>query len=138
MSDHWTKRASSRHLADDQTQSSTTSDAFSQPSDDAANDEQRIVLKGNSAGELYGEVLVFTGALTNPRREAASYAAQMGYEVGGGTTKRILVVGDQDLRLLVGHRKSGKHRKAAELIKRGQRIRILRETDFRELVNLSA
>ena len=103
-------------------------------------ERQRIALDGNPEGKLYGEVLVFTGALTIKRGEAAHCAAQMGCEVDVGVTKRttILVVGDQDLQLLAGHQKSGKHRKAEDLIKKGQSIRILRETDFRELVNLSA
>jgi DNA polymerase-3 subunit epsilon len=102
--------------------------------------EQRIVWNGNPVGELYGEVLVFTGSLTIPRREAADYAAQMGCEVAENVTKRttILVVGDQDLGQLAGHQKSRKHRRAEELIRKGQSIRILRETDFRELVNVSA
>jgi len=102
--------------------------------------ERRIVRNGNPEGELYGEVLVFTGALTILRREAADYAAQMGCEVAENVTKRttILVVGDQDLGQLAGHQKSRKHRRAEELIRKGQSIRILREADFRELVNLSA
>jgi DNA polymerase-3 subunit epsilon len=102
--------------------------------------EQRIVRNGNPEGELYGEVLVFTGALLIPRREAADFAAQMGCEVDGGVTKRttLLVVGDQDVQRLAGHEKSSKHRKAEELIKKAQAIRILRETDFRELASLSA
>jgi DNA polymerase III subunit epsilon len=101
--------------------------------------ERRIVRNGNPEGELYGEVLVFTGALTILRREAADYAAQMGCEVADNVTKRttILVVGDQDLGQLAGHQKSSKHRRAEELIRKGQSIRILQETDFRELVNLS-
>ena len=100
---------------------------------------ERITLDGNPDGKLYGEVLVFTGALTIERGEAAHCAAQMGCEVDAGVTKRttMLVVGDQDLRLLAGHQKSGKHRKAEELIKKGQSIRILRETDFRELVKIA-
>jgi hypothetical protein len=40
-------------------------------------------------------------------------------------------------RTLAGHEKSSKHRKAEQLIKMGQPIRILRETDFREIVKLS-
>ena len=39
--------------------------------------EQRVAREGNIDGELYGEVLVFTGALTMPRREAADLAASM-------------------------------------------------------------
>jgi DNA polymerase-3 subunit epsilon len=101
--------------------------------------EQRIAREGNPDGELYGEVLVFTGALMMPRREAADLAAIVGCEVDASVTKRttILVVGDQDLQRLAGHEKSSKHRKAEQLIANGQSIRILRETDFRELVKLS-
>lgn len=102
--------------------------------------EQRIAREGNPDGELFGEVLVFTGTLLIPRREAAESAASVGCEVDQGVTKRttILVVGDQDVQRLAGHEKSSKHRRAEELIKKGQPIRILRETDFRELVKLSA
>lgn len=109
-----------------------------QPIDPTA--EQRTARQGNPDGDLYGEVLVFTGALTITRREAADLAASAGCEVEAGVTKRttILVVGDQDVRLLAGHEISSKHRKAEELIKTGQAIRILRETDFRELVKLNA
>jgi DNA polymerase-3 subunit epsilon len=101
--------------------------------------EQRIAREGNPNGELYGEVMVFTGALMIPRREAAEAAVTIGCEVGAAVTKRttILVVGDQDVLRLAGHEKSSKHRKAEDLIKKGQSIRILRETDFRELIRLA-
>lgn len=94
---------------------------------------------GNPEGSLYGEVLVFTGALEIPRREAADMAARIGCHVDPGVTKKttILVVGDQDIKKLAGYKKSSKHRKAEELISKGQAIRILRETDFRELANLA-
>lgn len=103
------------------------------------NFEQRIARDGNPDGELYGEVLVFTGALTIPRREAADVASRIGCEVDASVSKRttILVVGDQDVQKLAGHEKSSKQRKAGQLIHAGQSIRILRETDFRELVKLS-
>lgn len=91
---------------------------------------------GNPDGPLYGEVIVFTGALDISRREAAQLAAEAGCEVGEGVTKHttLLVVGDQDIRRLAGHEKSTKHRKAEELIARGHEIRILRESDFRQLM----
>jgi len=91
---------------------------------------------GNPEGPFYGEVTVFTGTLTIPRRHAADMAAQVGCEVAEGVTKRttMLVVGDQDVMKLGGHEKSAKHRKAEAVILEGQGIRILRETDFRELV----
>jgi DNA polymerase III subunit epsilon len=93
---------------------------------------------GNPEGYLFGEVLVFTGALDIPRREAADMAAKVGCTVADGVTKdtTILVVGDQDVKKLAGHDKSSKHRKAESLIKKGQTLRIIRESDFKELVNL--
>ena len=42
----------------------------------------------------------------------------------------MLVVGTQDERKLRGHGKSGKHRRAEELIRKGHDIRILTEDDF--------
>jgi DNA polymerase-3 subunit epsilon len=109
----------------------------SQPIDLAM--EQQIAREGNPDGELFSEVLVFTGALSISRREAADYAAVVGCEVDAGVTKRttILVVGDQDIWRLAGHEKSSKHRKAEALIKKGQKIRILQESDFRELIHLA-
>ncbi len=94
---------------------------------------------GNPEGPLFGEVLVFTGALSIPRNEAAEMAAAVGCAVADGVTKKttILVVGDQDVRKLAGQEKSSKHRKAEDLIKTGQPIRIIRETDFRELADSS-
>jgi DNA polymerase-3 subunit epsilon len=93
----------------------------------------------NPEGPLFGEILVFTGALTIPRAQAANWAAQIGCEVGTSVTKKttILVVGDQDVMKPAGHEKSTKHRKAEELIHGGQAIRILREADFRELVTMA-
>ena len=100
---------------------------------------QAITRDGDPEGPLYGEVLVFTGALEIPRREAADMAAKIGCQVAPGLTKKttMLVVGDQDIKRLAGHEKSSKHRKAEELISKGLSIRILRESDFRELVKLS-
>lgn len=49
----------------------------------------------------------------------------------------LLVVGDQDLeRLGDGETKSSKHRKAEVLIRGGQALRILSETDFQSLIAL--
>lgn len=94
--------------------------------------------EGNPEGPLYGEVLVFTGALALPRRTAADLAAVAGCTVESNVTKAttLLVVGDQDIMKLAGHDKSRKHRKAEKLIQRGQSIRILRESDFKKIVEL--
>ena len=91
---------------------------------------------GNTDGPLFGEVLVFTGTLSMPRRMAADCAADAGCRVDGGVTKltTLLVVGDEDVRRLAGHDKSSKHRKAEALIAAGQPIRILGENDFRRIV----
>jgi len=92
---------------------------------------------GNPEGELYGEVLVFTGALEIPRREAADLAANIGCTVASAVTKKttLLVVGDQDVTKLSGKIKSSKHLKAEQLISKGQKIRVIKESDFKELIN---
>lgn len=94
---------------------------------------------GNPEGAFYGEMLVFTGALQISRRVAADMAAKIGCTVVNGVNKKttILVVGDQDVKKLAGHEKSSKHRKAEKLIAEGYQIRILRESDFKELVLLA-
>ena len=91
---------------------------------------------GNPEGDLYGEIIVFTGALEIPRREAADLAADVGCQVASNVTKKttILVVGDQDATRLAGHEKSTKHRKAEQLVAEGYEIRIIRESDFKLLV----
>lgn len=91
---------------------------------------------GNAEGQLFGEVIVFTGALTMSRHEAADAAAAAGCRVDEGVTKEttLLVVGDQDLRKLNGHTRSSKHRKAESLIVKGQALRILGENDFRDIL----
>lgn len=94
---------------------------------------------GNPEGSLYGEVLVFTGALEIPRREAADMSARIGCRVERGVNRNttMLIVGNQDIKRLAGHKKSSKHRKAEELISKGHDIRILSESDFKQLVKLT-
>ena len=91
---------------------------------------------GNPVGAMFGEVLVFTGQLSVSRNEAADVAAAAGCCVEASVTKRttILVVGDQDVRLLAGKDKSSKHIRAEQLITNGQPIRILRESDFDDVM----
>lgn len=82
---------------------------------------------------------MFTGALGIPRREAADLAASVGCEVAPGVSKKttLLVVGDTDVRRLAGHEKSSKQWKAEEMVSQGYFIRIIRETDFREMVAMA-
>lgn len=111
-----------------------------QPIDPTASGSGSAIKRdGNPEGALFGEILVFTGALEIPRVEAADWAAAIGCQVAPGVTKKttILVVGDQDVKKLAGHEKSSKHRKAEDLISKGVPIRILKESDFKELVRLS-
>ena len=94
---------------------------------------------GNPEGAFYGEIMVFTGTLQIPRRMATEMAVKIGCTVVDGVNKKttLLVVGDQDVKKLAGHEKSSKHRKAEKLIAEGYQIRILQESDFKELVLLS-
>jgi len=94
------------------------------------------VRTANPDGPLFGNVVVFTGALSIPRQEAANVASLAGCDVAAGVTKHttLLVVGDQDIRMLAGAEKSAKHRKAEELMAKGQKIRILGESDFGHLI----
>ena len=110
-----------------------------QPIDPAASSLSSPVKRdGNPEGSFYGEVLVFTGALEIPRREAADIADAIGFQVASGVTKKttFLVVGDQDIKKLAGHEMSSKHRKAVKLIESGIPIRILKESDFKEMAKL--
>jgi DNA polymerase-3 subunit epsilon len=95
-----------------------------------------IAREGDPSGPLFGEKVLFTGALTIPRREAASLAAGAGCDVAGSPSRHvtILVVGAQDLRRTLGRDKSSKHRKVEKLISDGCDIAIIGEEDFLELV----
>lgn len=97
-----------------------------------------IAQEGNPDGSLFGDIVVFTGALRLRRHEAAEIAARAGCAVRESVTERttVLVVGDQDIKRLAGHQKSSKHRKAEALILKGQQLRILCESDFRTLVGI--
>jgi DNA polymerase III subunit epsilon len=96
-----------------------------------------IKQEGNPEGSLFGENLVFTGALSLPRKEAAVIASRIGCNVLDSVTQKatILVVGTQDSSKLGGYDKSSKHRKAEELIEKGNQIKILSEKDFIKMCN---
>jgi DNA polymerase-3 subunit epsilon len=101
-----------------------------------AGESGRCARDGNPESPLFGETIVFTGTLSLTRTEAADHAANAGCDVANSVTKTttLLVVGDQDIRQLAGNEKSSKHRKAEQLILKGQAIRILTETDFAHLI----
>ncbi len=110
-----------------------------QPIDGNAPDgTQSVKREGDADGPMFGEHIVFTGALSIPRQKAANLAAKVGCTMTPGVTKKttILCVGDQDVSRLAGETKSSKHRKAEKLIEAGQPITIIRETDFVEMVSI--
>jgi DNA polymerase-3 subunit epsilon len=91
---------------------------------------------GDPDAPFAGEVILFTGALTMPRKEAADAAARLGFNVADSVSKKIttLCVGLQDATQLAGYDKSSKHRKVEELISDGHEIVIIGERDFMELI----
>ena len=95
-------------------------------------------LSGNVDGDLYGETLVFTGALAMARHEAAQTASDAGCTVVGSISTKvsILVVGTQNKHKLKGMTKSSKHRKAEELIANGHEVQIISESDFLDLLEI--
>lgn len=96
-----------------------------------------IAREGDPAGALSGSVVVFTGALSMSRGEAAAMAAHVGMNVKSSMTNKTthLVVGDQDLTVLAGHAKSSKHRRAEEMQNAGHPIQVIGETEFKAIVN---
>jgi DNA polymerase III subunit epsilon len=113
---------------------------FAYAANPRARRQERFTCAGNAEGPLFGETIVFTGSLSIQRRQAVDLAAKAGCNVADSVTKitTLLVVGDQDLRLLAGHDKSGKHRKAESLIEKGQAIRIIGESDFVALIGCNS
>ncbi|MEE8295206.1 MAG: exonuclease domain-containing protein [Sphingomonadales bacterium] len=101
--------------------------------------KSKTTYEANQEGPLFGESVVFTGALGLSRKDAKALAATAGCNVGSKVTGKttLLILGDQDISRLAGHSKSSKHRKAEDLISKGHPIRIIGETDFIALTKLN-
>lgn len=87
---------------------------------------------------FFGKVVVFTGELAMPRRQAWQLVANAGGQPAETVTKRtdFLVCGYQDLlRLSDDQNKSGKLRKAEALHLAGQPVEFLTERDFFRLLD---
>lgn len=93
----------------------------------------------NQNGDYFGSVCVFTGGLPVGRDEAMRLANAVGFLVGSSVTRQTthLIIGEQDLSRLNGHRKSSKERRALELTQKGQRIVFLSGQDFLELIQVN-
>ena len=88
---------------------------------------------------LFGKAIVFTGAISVPRREAQQAAVDRGAIAGKGVTRHtdFLVTGFQDLRKLAqGASKSAKLQKAEALRSSGHSIEVIMESDFVQLLSL--
>lgn len=111
-------------------------DWFSKADRPIRSKKRAVDLTPNPKGHLYGQCIVFTGDLPSiSRRRAKEMAAGAGCTIKKSVSKKVslLVVGVQDPSKLAGFEKSGKHRKAEELIRKGHNIKILDEQMFVDL-----
>ena len=88
--------------------------------------------------EISGQRIVFTGTLSIPRSEAMILCGKNGAIPQPRITKdtNILVVGRNDYNNFKTGNKSNKMLKAEELIKKGQNLEIIDETDFINLLEI--
>lgn len=89
--------------------------------------------KADPDNYFYGKFVCFTGAFAfSTRKELQQYIADIGGTPVDGVTKKtdILVVGQQDYRVVGDSGMSSKQRKALDLLEKGQEIEILSENDF--------
>jgi DNA polymerase-3 subunit epsilon len=86
---------------------------------------------------LFGHRIVFTGALGMPRSEAKSRAAELGAQPASSVTRAttLLVVGDGFVASdLASGRVTTKARRALQLQERGQRVEVLSEGEFLQML----
>lgn len=84
------------------------------------------------------KVVVFTGPLSSMNRmEAMKKVKLLGGIIGSSVTKKTnyLITGIRNIELLDYKNKSSKMRKAEELMKNGQEITILKESDFLNIID---
>lgn len=81
---------------------------------------KKIARSGRKSGENYGKTVCFTGDLPVPRTAAARLAAQKGYEVKNGVSKKVdyLIIG-------AGSENTRKYKRALELQAQGHSIIIV-------------
>ena len=83
---------------------------------------------------LFGQVMVFTGALALTRTEAWGWAASVGAQPEENVTKRttILVIGSGFQGDSMDDFQTGKAKKALALLEKGQQIEVMTEEQFME------
>lgn len=89
---------------------------------------------------FYGKAVCFTGVFSfGIRKELLQAVADIGGTPMNSVTKatNVLVVGQQDYRVVGEEGMSSKQKKAMELIKKGQDLEIMSESDFLETFGLS-
>lgn len=89
--------------------------------------------KNNPDSYFFGKSVCFTGAMSfSVRKNLQHYIADIGGTPVDAVTKNtdVLVVGQQDFRVVGETGMSSKQRKALDLLNKGQQIEILSEADF--------
>ena len=92
----------------------------------------------NIVSPIDGKVCVFTGALEKMlRKDAMQLIANLGGINGDSVTSKtnFLILGNNDYCASIKDGKSSKHKKAEQLILKGQDIQIIPETVFYDMVN---
>lgn len=98
--------------------------------------KRMLTREGDGDGPLLGEMIVFTGNFSVDKYELADMAHISGAAVREGISRNVtmVVVGQQDERVVGASGKSEKQRRAEEMVAQGRPILIVNEEDFRELV----
>lgn len=86
---------------------------------------------------FYGKAVCFTGKLEKyTRAEAMQLIANLGGTPLNGVTSKtnVLVVGDMDYSSAIDGNITSKHKKATDLLQKGQDIIVISESDFMQLI----
>lgn len=94
--------------------------------------------KFQSENPFFEKYVVFTGTLSSmPRKEAQIKVLEIGGKCSGGinNSTNFLIIGDQDYNRYGEGFKSSKLKKAEKLLKEGNEIELLSESQFIEMIN---
>lgn len=110
-------------------------DAFPIEMEDTEEMEERLFDEQDIPDDspFRGKTVVFTGALSGmPRADAEALVVSLGGIIGKGVSSKTnyVICGYQDPKVIAGHEKSSKLRKAETLAAQGKDIQIIAEDDF--------